>query len=177
MLKYFICFLVLLMSVFLYKTLFYTSNTSKHESVELNQLAKLSPLTIEDYYSGTKFNLPSERNDIIHLWASWCEPCIEEFPEIIKNFESIKAHSNIYLISLDSTSEDLDRFLKLFPELRIKGIPIIFDKDKSISKYFNVSKLPKTVILEKNTGNFLKTIEGLTNWLDLSATNYNNSSM
>jgi thiol-disulfide isomerase/thioredoxin len=168
MIKYTIGILILLFAIFSYLTFINRPNsTILNPKNDRSQINKISKVIIEDYNSKNKYYLPGSKNDIVHLWASWCEPCVVEFPEIIKQFEDIKSHSNLYLVSLDSNEEDLERFLNLFPELKTKKIPIIFDKDKSIAKWFNVSKLPKTVVIEKETGNFIKTIEGLTNWTEL----------
>jgi len=175
MVKYSIGILALVFCLFVYKTLF--NDPSRNSPTEKVQLAviKITNLIFKDYYTDQQYSLPNERNNIVHLWASWCEPCVVEFPEIIKHFEEIKSHSNLYLVSLDSNTEDLDRFLSLFPDLKAKRIPVILDKDKSISKLFNVSKLPKTVLVEKGTGNFIKTIEGLTDWKALSLSTENTS--
>lgn len=43
---------------------------------------------------------------IVHVWATWCEPCREEFPEVIKAYND--CHTNgiaLTLISADSSND------------------------------------------------------------------------
>lgn len=46
----------------------------------------------------------SAKNDkavLINLWATWCKPCIEEFPEIMKLQSKYKDQLDVIFISLD----------------------------------------------------------------------------
>ena len=33
---------------------------------------------------------------LINVWATWCEPCREEFPDLVKLSESIQKQNSIY---------------------------------------------------------------------------------
>ena len=53
---------------------------------------------------------------LLNLWATWCKPCVEEFPELMKIREEYKDKSlEVVLISLDFGDDAKERttnFLK-----------------------------------------------------------------
>jgi thiol-disulfide isomerase/thioredoxin len=102
---------------------------------------------------------------IVHFWASWCVPCVNEVPEIISYMKSQhKISSKIYFIAvnLDSELEDIQKFLKSFPQLDEEPFVRVWDKQNEISKYFDIDKLPATVFLQ-NSKPYRK-INGVVDW-------------
>ena len=86
---------------------------------------------------------------IFHFWASWCEPCLLELPEVIKYATKVnnkKPSVEIYLVSLDYEYSDLERTLKIFPELAQHNIQFIWDYQNIVSKHFSIEKLPITFV-------------------------------
>ena len=97
-------------------------------------------------------SVKSGKKIILHFWASWCEPCIMEVPELIefaKKNEN-QAKFEIVVISLDYTIEDIQKFLKSFPDLNSKLFVQQWDKFNFLSKSFKVDKLPATVVIDQN---------------------------
>lgn len=42
---------------------------------------------------------------MVHIWATWCPPCIEEFPELIELNDRFETYDlNIILLSADNPS-------------------------------------------------------------------------
>ncbi len=104
---------------------------------------------------------------IVHLWASWCDPCINELPELIDylklNEKQIKSGElAIVLVSLDYESPDITKFLKSFNELNNPDYFQIWDKNTELQKYLNIDRLPSTVVFYNNdqTERFLTVV----NW-------------
>ncbi|MGZ3690144.1 MAG: TlpA family protein disulfide reductase, partial [Pseudobdellovibrio sp.] len=54
---------------------------------------------------------------IINFWASWCPPCIEETPSLIK-FSKTHPEFKLIAISQDDTLNDIQNFTKLFPNFK-----------------------------------------------------------
>lgn len=53
---------------------------------------------------------------LIVFGASWCQKCVEELPEIIKNYSKWKAHGvEVVFISLDEEKEIFMNFTSIFP--------------------------------------------------------------
>jgi cytochrome c biogenesis protein CcmG/thiol:disulfide interchange protein DsbE len=87
----------------------------------------------------------SDQTILIHFWASWCAPCVIEFPELI---ELAKKRDNVTILafSSDRTKAAIDRFVKQdLPD----NFKIIHDVGQSITEdKFSVFRLPETYIVK-----------------------------
>ena len=57
---------------------------------------------------------PSEKPLMVNFWATWCDPCREEFPDLVKLDAEYKGKIDFITISLDELSEinrDVPKFL------------------------------------------------------------------
>ena len=48
---------------------------------------------------------PASKPLLVNFWATWCEPCREEFPDLVKLNEEYKGKIDFITISLDELSE------------------------------------------------------------------------
>lgn len=60
---------------------------------------KLAELNIDNYEE--VLSAKNNKAVLINLWATWCKPCIEEFPHIVKLRNKYKDKIDIVFISLD----------------------------------------------------------------------------
>jgi len=100
---------------------------------------------------------------ILNFWASWCAPCLEEFPSMVKLFDKFNKDIVILAVSQDSDRSDIDAFLKAFKNFDKPGIFLIHDKDKKIGSAFEVDRLPESFIFGP-TGKMVKKIVGSISW-------------
>lgn len=51
---------------------------------------------------------------VVNVWATWCRPCVEEFPEILEFAEQHRGEVRVMLISADFASrrELVEKFLR-----------------------------------------------------------------
>ena len=57
---------------------------------------------------------PSHKPLLVNFWATWCDPCREEFPDLVKLDADYKGKIDFITISLDELSEidrDVPKFL------------------------------------------------------------------
>ncbi|HEX8398525.1 MAG TPA: TlpA disulfide reductase family protein [Pyrinomonadaceae bacterium] len=57
---------------------------------------------------------PNGKPLLINFWATWCEPCREEFPDLVKIGTDYKGKIDLITVSLDELSEingDVPKFL------------------------------------------------------------------
>ncbi len=57
---------------------------------------------------------PNGKPLLINFWATWCEPCREEFPDLVKIHNDYKDKLDVVIISLDDLAEinrDVPKFL------------------------------------------------------------------
>jgi thiol-disulfide isomerase/thioredoxin len=142
------------------------------DAMKLNGVPNFSLLTI----NGEKFELEQLKGKVIILnfWASWCGPCVQEVPSLIKLVQHFKGEVQVLAISADSSTDDLTAFLKSFPEMNGEYFKVIHDQDRSKMKMFDVTKLPESLILDKNQ-KLVKKISGSIDWANKDSFEYMNS--
>jgi thiol-disulfide isomerase/thioredoxin len=61
---------------------------------------------------------PSGKPLLINFWATWCAPCREEFPDLVKIGTDYKGKINLITISLDESSEINGEVLKFLAQMK-----------------------------------------------------------
>lgn len=108
---------------------------------------------------------------ILNFWASWCEPCAEEFPSMLKLLNEYRDNVVILAVSNDSSKEDMLTFSKAFSLLNVDGMHLLWDKDLHAAKAFQVGKLPESYIFGRD-GKLLRKIVGTRDWANADAMSY-----
>lgn len=77
--------------------------------------AKKAPSVKQIDFAGLRKALsPSKKPLLVNFWATWCDPCREEFPDLVKLDAEYKGKIDFITISLDELSEinrDVPKFL------------------------------------------------------------------
>lgn len=83
---------------------------------------------------------------LINFWASWCGPCRQEMPVLEQLYRKYKpAGFTLLGVNVEPSSADAMGFLKSTPVT----FPILFDTDSKVSKLYDVSGMPSTVIVDR----------------------------
>jgi thiol-disulfide isomerase/thioredoxin len=101
---------------------------------------------------------------LINIWATWCIPCREEFPDLVELSQNYQNELDVVAISVDF-KEDIEN--KIIPFLKKNKVefPVYingFKKDDQLINYFSKDwngAIPATFIYDKN-GKQVKYIEG-----------------
>lgn len=133
----------------------YTSTAFTQELIYIKDVSDLNKIRRDNTDKVLLFN----------FWATWCEPCIEEFPDLIKlNNEYGEKNLKLILVSLDF-KEDIEN--KLLPFLKNNKVDFVtyylstLNPD-SIMNYFDKKwdgGIPATFIFDRE-GNYQKFILG-----------------
>ncbi len=100
---------------------------------------------------------------VLNFWATWCAPCVIEFPKLV---QLAKNNRDIVVIALSSDIDDekIQHFLKKTP-IAPQNFIVARDLKRQItSDLFKTYKLPETLIISRS-GEIVKKIVGDTDWL------------
>ncbi len=99
---------------------------------------------------------------ILSFWATWCEPCVEEFPSFVKLMDAFPDKIRLVAISHDYEEQEVRDFVKAFDGYR-PNLILTMDKGKELSQAFAVDRLPEGFIFDQE-GRLQKKIIGIQDW-------------
>ncbi len=136
----------------------------------LNEIEKtgVPQFELEDL-TGKKVKLKdyADKVVLINFWASWCEPCVDEFPTLIKLIKHFKGEMVLLAVSADYTESDMKNFIKAF-DIDDPFIKVMWDKDKTVATSFGTKILPETYVLGHNL-KLERKIIGVDQWFSTEA--------
>jgi len=85
---------------------------------------------------------------IISFWGTWCPPCRDEFPELVK-VQARYARDGLYVLGVNGrdqerSTKDVQRFVELFPV----SFTIALDKRGSVRRAYRIEGQPTTVFID-----------------------------
>lgn len=117
---------------------------------------------------GNSITLSHQRGRVVlvNFWASWCAPCAEEWPLMLKILKKYSGQVILIAVSLDTDKKKMMMYLrslrKKFPD-SFSFVHSVWDKTSQIAYNFGSIKLPETIIFNKKTY-MVKKIAGSQKW-------------
>src|SRR3569833_1200012 len=101
-----------------------------------------------DSRNGPRISLSQYKGQevMLNFWASWCGPCRQEMPlleNIYKKYN--KMGFTLIGVNVEPDSKEAEGFLKGLQAP--VSFPVIYDKDSTVSKAYDVQGMPSTVII------------------------------
>ena len=97
--------------------------------------------------AGEEIALHPQNNQwtVLHFWATWCKPCLAEFPELKNAMPRLDTDKVEFLLATD---EELDQ-IEAFQKKHQTGLDLIRMKSGALAD-FEIYALPTTIILDKD---------------------------
>ena len=117
---------------------------------------------------------------IVNFWASWCNPCVDEFPSLKKLIEKFDGKVELVAVSADDDLNDIQAFLRAFALSGAAAagggpagahIHVVWDKGRVIADAWGVGKIPESFLLSK-AGKLVRKVIGIENWATVGALGY-----
>lgn len=144
-------------------------------------IGKLETEGMQDFslnrLDGTSLKLGDYKGKVIVLnfWASWCNPCVQEFASMVELVEKMKGEVVVVAVSTDDDRADVEAFLKAFG-LPKPNFEIVWDKDKTVMAQYGINKLPESFIVGRDF-KLARKVLGLEEWASDGAIGYFKSLM
>ncbi|MNW37492.1 Thiol-disulfide oxidoreductase ResA [compost metagenome] len=134
-----------------------TKNSSPSEQTLSNLIAENTPkpgtpspafsltgLDGHNYEVGGKRDKPL----LLNFWASWCDPCKEEAPDLVNLYKKYGDKMDVYGVNV--TAYDKLENAKKFVEEYHYTFPILLDEKEEVYRMFNGIAFPTNALIDKN---------------------------
>ena len=98
---------------------------------------------------GPNLRLKEQRGRVVmvNFWATWCAPCRQEMPHLNRLYEKYRGAGFVLLgVNVD---DDVAKAAELAAKLGVT-FPVLLDTEKTVSKLYDVSTMPSTMIIDRD---------------------------
>ncbi len=112
--------------------------------------------------SGTAHELTNNPQlTILHLWATWCAPCIDELP-ILDSVAAAYKDKDVVVIAMSLDGKNTKKVTDFYTAHNIRSLPAYFDTKMQAYRALKVSGLPATIFIKN--GREVARIDGPADW-------------
>lgn len=84
---------------------------------------------------------------LLHFWASWCEPCLDELPKLVEFASAFSGRPlTLVTVTLDERWEDALKVLPDRPDT--EGVVALRDPEAKVSKAYGTFEVPETYLID-----------------------------
>jgi cytochrome c biogenesis protein CcmG/thiol:disulfide interchange protein DsbE len=99
---------------------------------------------------------------VLNFWATWCPPCIEEMPSLVRMQQFMKARGvTVLAVSVDVDEGNYRRFLRDHNVTLLS----VRDPDQKSNGLYGTVKIPETYIIDRN-GVMRRKFIGAVDWTE-----------
>ena len=83
---------------------------------------------------------------VLHFWATWCPPCVEETPSLVRFAEKMQSHGvTVVSVSVDEDANALQAFIEKYH----LPYPVGRDPDRSLATRFGTKLFPESYVFDR----------------------------
>ncbi len=141
----------------------YEKNIRKRNPLQLQQVKIDTPALLLNDLNKKMYNLTNYKGKtvLVSFWASWCRPCLEEMPSLVKLKKKYQGQLEILAVNV---GEDKATIQKFTDNMDI-NFPLLQDLDSSTTKDWKVYVYPSNYIIDKE-GKLQYAAKGALDWQD-----------
>jgi cytochrome c biogenesis protein CcmG/thiol:disulfide interchange protein DsbE len=104
---------------------------------------------------------------VINFWASWCNPCVEEFPSLLNLSKAFAKDVKVVAISTDENRDDAKAFVQTLGVMP-PGVLVLWDPQRKLADAYGVEKIPESYIVGRDL-RLLRKVMGVDDWATKNA--------
>jgi cytochrome c biogenesis protein CcmG, thiol:disulfide interchange protein DsbE len=122
---------------------------------------------IQDQGQTIKLDQYRGKTVVLNFWASWCPPCLEEFPSLEQLQEQIP---NVVVLAV-SFDTDADAYRQYVADNHLRNMVIALDLSQKSNLAFGTTRPPETYIIDPQ-GRIRRKFIGAQDWTSPEIENY-----
>ena len=98
--------------------------------------------------NGPNLRLAEQRGRVVmvNFWATWCGPCRQEMPQLDRLYQKYRSSGFVLLgVNVD---DDVRKAADVAGKLGV-SFPVLLDTDKAVSRLYDLSTMPSTVLIDR----------------------------
>lgn len=113
------------------------------------------------------------KNILVSFWATWCPPCVAEFPDLLSLAEQYPDTLTLITVSVDKHPENIKTFFENYSEdiqvlLELDNVILAHDQSQEIARdIFKIYRYPESILIGPDL-KIVKKIEGVIDIKDKS---------
>lgn len=131
-----------------------TASQTRAEPVAAPEVNRPAPMFVLSSPTGEEIRLEDYRGQVVmvNFWGTWCQPCINELPELQAAYEQLKDDGFVIIgVNLfddeqaqDRTEADIQQFVEQF------GLtyPIALDAEGDVANAYNIYPIPTSFFID-----------------------------
>lgn len=119
----------------------------RDEPEESGLIGEIAPALKGVTLDGGQFDLDRQRGRwvLVNFFATWCPPCVQEHPELVRFAERSRGAAQVVSVSYDANERDA---LQAFFDERGGDWPVVVGDVGRIALDFGVKKLPESFLVD-----------------------------
>lgn len=99
---------------------------------------------------------------VLNFWATWCPPCVDEVPSLVKMQALMRDQVTVFAVSVD---EDEAIYRKFMHDYGAEGLLAVREPSRRSADLYGTTGYPETFIIDRN-GVVQRKLVGPVNWTD-----------
>lgn len=103
---------------------------------------------------------------LLNFWATWCEPCRKEMPDLERLWQTYR-HKGLVVLAVSEDGGDTRSVTRFVAKHRL-SYTVSVDRDGELATRYQVSGLPATYLIDRQ-GNIVASVLGSKDWAGAEA--------
>lgn len=85
---------------------------------------------------------------IVNFWATWCGPCREEFPALVRKYKQYQPQGLI-IVGVNFQDENSDDGVLTFMRNTLVNFPVVRDTGERAGRMYRINGLPTSIFIDR----------------------------